>query len=80
MFEAWLRIERRSCVSALQGHDVYTMKVKDLMLTNGKQLDVQKIKQLFTHEVVKEIEMGLYKKMLVKIVWFRETNKRVSIV
>lgn len=60
---------------------VYNINVNNLFLNNGKQWDEQKIKQMFTHDAIKEIldvllleDVGNY-----CLVWKEERNGDYSI-
>ncbi|CAK8571882.1 unnamed protein product [Lathyrus sativus] len=55
MNEHWLRGKREGCLSGSQKEDVYNITVRNLMLPNVKQWNMQVIRELFDLEDAKEI-------------------------
>jgi hypothetical protein len=55
MNEPWLRASQGRCLSGPQTQNVYNLKVQHLLLPNVKRWDEDKIRSLFSIEVVNEI-------------------------
>lgn len=76
MHEPWLRGKGEGWICAPQGQDVYNITVNNFMMTNVIQQDTQKIRQLFTHDAVRQIlKVSLLKNVHKNcLAWIEEQN------
>ncbi|WJX78361.1 hypothetical protein P8452_61592 [Trifolium repens] len=81
MNEPWLRSSQGRCLNAPQTQNVYNLKVQHLLLPNVKRWDENKLRSLFSLEVVNEI-LALLVLDLVredKLIWCEENDGVYSV-
>jgi hypothetical protein len=81
MHEPWLRTSEGCCLQAPQNHDVYNIKVQQLLLPNIKKWDEDKIISLFPLEVAHDILAVPLLEVVKedKLIWKGEKDGRYSV-
>lgn len=81
MMDPWLKGVGKGWLYAPQSQDVYHLTLNDLTVPNVKQWDIQKIKQLFMHDVVLEIMKVPFLEDMKEdcLVWKEESHGNYSV-